>query len=85
MKATNDKERDENQIQDVIKPPSNYSIQKPLQFTTKESNFSPIKKPGSEGLNLSKFRKENQNQIKPEKNNSSQIPKQSNPINSKSM
>ena len=81
--SAEEKEKEDNEVQTQVKPPPNYSIQKPLHFVTKESNLSPMKKPSSEGPLASKLRKENQ--IKQEKKNPPQVPKQFYQINSKNM
>ncbi len=51
------------------------TIQRPLQFVTKDSNFSPMKKPTSENTIASRFKKENQH--KPELKNSPKVSKNS--------
>lgn len=43
-----------------LKPSNDLSIQRPLQFITKEANFSPSKKTTPDSSANLKFRKENQ-------------------------
>lgn len=74
---------EESESQTVKRLPNDLSIQKPLHFVTRESNFSPSKKRTPDNNTNLKFRKENP--FKQDQKSSPGNSKQSNSVSLKQM